>query len=93
VRARNVAIAAAIAVLIAGACSLIPPSPLYTDEADPDPAPTLPTSTTVEYVPVEGKLVVCIFRSAQGISCDWANARPLDAGATTQVATQPPHTS
>jgi hypothetical protein len=82
VRARNVAIAAAIALVLAGVCFLIPPSPLYPDGSDPNPAPTLPASTTVEYVPVEGKLVVCVFRSNYGISCDWANARPLDAGTT-----------
>jgi hypothetical protein len=88
VRARNVAIAAAIALVLTGACFLIPPSPLYPDEADPNPGPTLPATTTVEYVPVEGKLVTCIFRSSQGVSCDWANARPLDVGTTTHRVPQ-----
>lgn len=78
-------IAGGVFVLLAGLCFLIPPSPLYDDSGpDPAPAPALPENTWVEHLPVDGRLVTCIFRSNYGISCDWANALPLDAGSTTQ---------
>jgi hypothetical protein len=63
-------------------------------ESGPEPEPIqLPPNTWVEHLPVDGRLVTCVFRSNYGISCDWANARPLDAGVTTQTTPESPPAS
>jgi hypothetical protein len=52
--------------------------------------PTLPQNTWVERLPVDGRLVTCVYYSAYGISCDWAGARPLDAGSTIPAVVSTP---
>ena len=82
-------LAATAVALLAGTCVLIPPSPFY-DEPEPDPAPVLPENTWVEHLPVDGRLVTCVFRSSYGISCDWENARPLNESTTQPSAPATP---
>ena len=73
-------IAAAIAIVLAAMC-ILAPSDLFGGKPPETQAPDRPPGVEVEHIPVDGRLVTCITRSSQGISCDWANARSLDAAA------------
>ena len=88
VKPRSAVIAGLVAAAIAIACILTPSDFLDPTGSDPTPGPTRPAGVEIEHIPVDGRLVTCITRSSQGISCDWANARPLDAGSTTPTASQ-----
>ncbi len=72
-------IAAAIAVVLAAMC-ILAPSDLFGGKPPQPRESDRPADIEIEHIPIDGRLVTCITRSSQGISCDWANARPLDAG-------------